>query len=642
MTRKAFIGLLLVILPFAGCESCEEKLSKVCPPPQDCAVDSDGFVRVGKSELKFYPVMGECSLGRTTCDEDLNIICEGYTQPILEECNDKDDDCDGLIDNDLSWDADEDGVNSLSSCLNPGDCDDTNPEIYPDHTEICDGIDNNCDGKIDDIDAVDCWTGSDDVIFSATTQCKMGIMECIHGAMTNCQGQILDEPESCDGYDNDCDGLIDEDPVELQTLHQRVCGYNDRGLCSYGMNYCVGGDIKCFDAVMPENEVCNDLDDNCNGIVDENIYQPCETICGVGVEMCQGGSWVNCNAPEPQVELCDYIDNDCDGVVDEGCLCVMDDTQVCRENIYDSDGNLLNCGYGIQVCDMFGVWGPCIYQGIEPEICDNWDNDCDGTIDMIVAMCGNNPSLHGVGECMLGTTTCEVGEWGECVGEIEPTEEICDMLDNDCDGEIDEDLNAHDKVDMLFIIDISGSMCPYIQALYEGITAYVADFQDSEHRFGLVVHPMRHQYAMPELLTPTMMIDAASFQALLGGLECNGGGAEPTTDVVLATVDPVNPIGIPWRSDAFPYVISISDEGPQSMGGNYNTPSDIAPLASICQIAGCEPGDSVEIFFIDAANYLSSWGPACGNDPDRLISIDPASGARYTQILQGIFEDVCF
>ena len=78
------------------------------------------------------------------------------------------------------------------------------------------------------------------------------------------------------------------------------------------------------------------------------------------------------------------------------------------------------------------------------------------------------------------------------------------------------------------------------------------------------------------------------------------------------------------------------------MGSTYESPSDIAPFVSTCQLAGCEPGDSVEIFFIDAANYLSSWGPACFQDPDRTIDIDPASGSRYTQILQDIFEDVCF
>ena len=637
-------GLLLIIsLMFLSCNGCDEELVRVCPPPVDCVNDEDGNVHTSKEMLQMYSTLGQCTHGKTTCDEDYNVICSGHRKPALEECNEKDDDCDGLIDNGISWDNDGDGHNSLTSCINPSDCDDTNDKVHPEHQEICDGIDNNCDAKIDDIEPVECWTGSEDAILDGTTPCQTGTMTCTEGAWTNCLDQTLDELERCDGVDNDCDGAIDDDVIELQSVIQRMCGYNDVGICAYGTEYCVDGDIKCFDAVMPMNEECNNIDDDCDGQKDENLFQPCESACGPGMETCMMGRWVNCDAPQPSTELCDEIDNDCDGEIDEGCLCIKDDVQVCRENIYDIEGNLVNCGFGYQTCDQFGVWGPCIYQGIEPEICDNWDNDCDGTIDGIVSMCGNNPNLHGIGQCRLGTATCEEGTWGDCIGEVSPEEEVCDQLDNDCDGEIDEELNAHEKVDMIFVIDTSGSMCPYIEALHQGIAAYVADFEDTEHRFGLIVHPSRwysNAYGDAVNMTASGLVDAAGLSSLLGTLGCDGGGWEKTTDVVLAVLDSSNPLGISWRSDSYPYVISISDEGPQTVYGN--TPSDIAIPATNCQIAGCQSGDPVEIYFIDQMSSLNSWLDAAFFETDRTIDIHPPSGSRYTEILKGIFQDVCF
>jgi len=640
---QLFVTCLVLLTAFGGCPDCDEDLSKVCPAPIDCIIDDEGFVRTDPASIGGANDSGECRIGKTDCDEDQNIICVGHITPEKETCDSKDNNCDGYIDNGLSWDRDRDGYNSLDSCLNPTDCDDSNDKVYPDRNEVCNGIDDNCDAIIDDIAPVECWTGSDDVIFSEDTPCATGIMKCIDGQMTNCEGQVLDDLERCDGLDNDCNGIIDDDPIDLGNSIQRLCGYNDVGMCSFGTKYCVEGDIKCFDAVMPMNEICNDLDDDCDGARDENLFQPCESICGPGMEKCIGGRWGFCDAPQPSTELCDEIDNDCDGEIDEGCLCIKDEIQVCREDIYDTEGNLVNCGYGMQVCDEWGIWGPCIYQGIETEICDNWDNDCDGTIDGIVSMCGNNPNLHGIGQCLLGTTTCEEGVWGNCIGEVLPEEEVCDQIDNDCDGEIDEDLNAHEKVDMVFVIDTSGSMCPYIEALAQGIGAYVADFDETDHRFGLVVHPSQyHQnpYGNAVVMTQSGMVDAAGLVSILSSLGCNGGGWERTTDVVMAVTDGTNPLGIPWRNDAYPYVISISDEGPQS--AYYHQPYDVGLNTTTCQIAGCEPGDAVEIYFIDQLSSLNSWLDAAFGDPSRTIDIHPPSGERYTEILKNIFQDVCF
>ena len=236
---------------FGGCPDCDEQLAKVCPAPIDCIIDGEGFVRTDKAAIGGANDLGECRIGKTDCDEDQDIICVGFVTPEKETCDNKDNNCDGHIDNGLSWDRVRDGYNSLDSCLDPADCDDSNDKVYPDRTEVCNGIDDNCDTVIDDIAPVECWTGSDDVIFSEHTPCATGIMKCIDGQMTNCEGQVLDDLERCDGIDNDCNGTVDDDPVELQSIIQRMCGFNDVGICAYGTEYCVDGDIKCFDAVMP-------------------------------------------------------------------------------------------------------------------------------------------------------------------------------------------------------------------------------------------------------------------------------------------------------------------------------------------------------------------------------------------------------
>jgi len=221
--------------------------------------------------------------------------------------------------------------------------------------------------------------------------------------------------EICDGLDNDCDGRIDEELV-------RAC----RTACGPGEEVCLNGQWAACDGPQPQGEECNGEDDDCDGRADEDIVRACATACGIGTERCEHGVFVDCDAPQPDEEVCDGRDNDCDNVVDPDCDCSAGDRRPCGED----EGA---CQRGTQVCLNDGSWAARCDGGVGPvaEVCDGEDNDCDGEVDGLERSCQT--------ACGRGEERCEDGAWVGC-DVPEPSPEECNGDDDDCDGEVDEAL----------------------------------------------------------------------------------------------------------------------------------------------------------------------------------------------------------
>jgi len=101
-----------------------------------------------------------------------------------------------------------------------------------------------------------------------------------------------------------------------------------KGVCGLAEPQCIDNQWSCpiVNVFEATETTCDGLDNDCDGLVDEDIDRECHNGCGTGYEVCVDGKFQGCTAPTPKVEICgDGVDNDCDGVLDNGCTLPDDD-----------------------------------------------------------------------------------------------------------------------------------------------------------------------------------------------------------------------------------------------------------------------------------------------------------------------------
>lgn len=407
----------------------DDDCNGIVDDPVDWYVDADGDGwGTGLAMSSCEPVPG-----RVTQTGDCNDLDSGIHPGAEEVCDGFDQDCNGLIDDDAvdaDWwyaDSDGDGFGDIDdrelACSAPAgyvansdDCDDTLATVNPNASERCNGIDDDCDTEIDEDDAIDAsdwYPDGDGDGFGATGPVRRACSQPA-GHVSNdddCNDSDASmhpgADERCNGEDDDCDGIIDENPIDAPPWYADLDGdgYGDPGSvvyeCEPPQGY-IADDKDCDDTdadVHPgAPERCNGIDDDCDGSIDEEaIDQTPWYVDGDGDGYGVGDPVEACDAPDGYAALdgdcddevastypgafeqCNEVDDDCDGEIDEEITYVSWYADADGDGYGDPAEELVDCrqpeGYVRDNTDCDDT-NPAVNPGAEAIPGNDIDEDC--------------------------------------------------------------------------------------------------------------------------------------------------------------------------------------------------------------------------------------------------------------------------
>ena len=500
---------------------------------EDCDPTTFGFRDLDGDDEPDAACCNVSDAGERACGTDCDDVRAGVNPNVPEVCDGRDNNCDGNVDEErlLTFWPDSDGDTfgdpagaPVMGCtappgyaVNDRDCDDTATGVNPSVSERCDaaGVDENCDGVTP---PCPCFIGETRPC-TLPGICAIGTEACVDGEWAS-SCSIAPVTETCNGLDDDCDGAEDEGLKVVCYVDADNDGYAAPGArradacpdpSRPGLLGCpnftthrapMDPSLDCADGDPTRrpgaSELCNAIDDDCDGIVDETLrvacfadvdndtYAPASSTmtmeCPVSERVAVGGCPLGTTNRAPgsgstdcddmasarrpgATEVCTSgasVDDDCDGMVDEGVSvsCFADDdgdgyaaagasaSMQCRA---DSRPTFGFCPIGFAALAPTGPGSTdCrpMNAAVSPaanELCDAMmiDENCDGVANpTTLCMCSGTETRTCLeaGVCGTGTQQCASGAWGPCT--VGPVAEVCDGRDEDCDGTIDDDLRV--------------------------------------------------------------------------------------------------------------------------------------------------------------------------------------------------------